>query len=72
MNLSINKIDYHEGNENKFYTIKAIFNGIKIKLTHDINTGKTVVHEWYRLTPVQLKVVIKKTQSYLKNNMVCA
>lgn len=72
MNLSINKIKYHEGNENKFYTIKAVFKGIKLNITHDINTGKSVIHEWYKLTTEELNAVIEKTQSYLKNNMVCA
>lgn len=72
MKLTINNINYHEGNTSKFYTVKAVFNGIKLNLTHDINANKTIVHEWYKLTTEQLNAVIEKTQSYLKNNMVCA
>lgn len=69
--MTITKIDYHEGNTSKFYTIRALFNGIKLNLTHDINTGKTIVHEWYRLTAEQLNAVIAETQSYIKKNMIC-
>ncbi|MGN0106712.1 MAG: hypothetical protein ACI4A5_03310 [Hominilimicola sp.] len=65
--MTITKINYHEGNENKFYTIKGVFNGIKLNLTHDINTGKTIVHDWYKLTGKQLNAVIAETQNYIKN-----
>lgn len=69
--MTIIKINYHEGTTSRFYTIKAVFNGVKLNITHDINTDKSIIHEWYKLTTGELNDVIENIQSYLKNNLIC-
>lgn len=68
MSFTVNKFRRHTGNDSDYYTIKAIYKGIKLNITYDIHKKSIVVHEWYKLTEEQLLDVEEKINVYIKNN----